>query len=572
MVLGRLKPGVPARDAARDLRAIGEELAHEFPDSNRGFFFTPVPIADDLVADRGLLLEELGGAVTLFLLIACTNVASLLLARSLSRRREFAVRRALGATTGREIRSAVAESLALTVPAAGLGILLSSAARAFLVLLLPDGIASAVPGAAPGASEAAAALAVSLAVAVVLGLLTTVRQPGGEMILSSGRSPGGDRRGQRALRALVVGEMAIALVLLCAAATLVENFIRLQRADLGFQSARLLTATVAVPPGRPFGPGEKSRLEKDLTRRIEGLPGVASVTAGDHVPLMVSNSSAAFAIDRRIADPGEQLVANYREIATGYFETLAIPVLRGRSFDARDHADAQPVCIVSRSMARRFFPRGDAIGKRLRRTRADEPAPWRTIVGIVDDVREPRLAGGIREALYVPADQSVTRDSSWDFRQVLLAIRTASPGAAAASVRAAIDRYDPTHVRPPEDELVAASFLCGLQPDSRLVGHVLRPVLRSRPKPIRNRYPGGARRLAAPDASGTAGARGTSRGGRSRSRCGDLHGALPVPFADRQRCAELRGATNGRHGADSRGRGSARVLSARAASGPNRSG
>lgn len=447
MLLARLKRNISLPQARSELGSIADELAREYPETNRGFLFDAGPIADSLLQDRQRLLEGLAAAVGLLLLIACTNVASLLLARSLSRQREFSVRRALGATMGREIRRAVVANLSLTLPAAGLGIGLSSLIRTFLGLLLPDGVASAVPDVAPGVPETVATVVLSIAVAISLALFTTLRSSRQRMTaaLSASRSPTADREAHRALHGLVIGELALALVLLSASATLLEHFLRLQRADLGFESRNLLTASVAVPPARDFGPGDKSRLEEELARQIAAVPGVIRATAGDHVPLMVSNTAAAFAVEGRDADPHEQLVANYREVAGGYFQTLAIRMLRGRVFDSRDTSTSLPVCIVSRSMAKRFFRNDDPVGKRIQRIRGGTRDPWQTIVGVVEDVREPRLAGGLGEAWYSPAAQNTTGGSSWEFRQVSLAVRTASgPGSVAPEVRAAIARYDPS--------------------------------------------------------------------------------------------------------------------------------
>jgi putative ABC transport system permease protein len=445
IVHARLAKGATRKAAGEELRSLATRLAADFPDTNAAFGFAAVPIADDQIETRGRLLLALAASVALLLALACANVASLALARAIARQRELAIRRALGASAIAGARMLAAENLLLTVSSGILGIGIAFFLCRFLGALLPDAAATAVAGVFPDPVAIGATLALAIiagAGLTVVSLLAAPARSGGDAAIGGGRAA--TARTRRAFGALVVGEVALSLVLLTAAAILTENFLRVRRAELGFDDDRLLTAIAAVPADREFGPPERERLERRLVESLRALPGARWATAADHLPLYVTNTLATFVPEGAACDPRNSWIANHREVGEDYFRTLGIRLLRGRTFDARDGAGTLPVVVISRSMALRFWPGGDPIGRRVRRIRAGEPSVWKTIVGVVDDVREPRLAGGVLETWYIPVSQSVSRDRSFDSLQVLLAVRTDGPPARLATeVRRAVAGVDP---------------------------------------------------------------------------------------------------------------------------------
>jgi len=316
IVHARLAKGATKESAAAELRGLAARLAAEFPDTNGAFGFAAVPIADDQIETRGRLLLALAGSVVLMLALACANVASLALARAVARRRELAVRRALGESAMAGARMLAAENLLLTVSSGVLGIAIAFFLCRFLGALLPDAAATAVAGVFPDP----AAIAATLALSIVVGAALTV----GSLLVFPSRTGGTDLGGGRAatsarthrtLGALVVGEVALSLVLLTAAAILTENFLRLRRAALGFDDDRLLTAIAAVPADREFGPPERERLEQRLVASLRALPGVRSATAADHLPLYVTNTLAVFVPEGAARNPRDSWMANHREVA-----------------------------------------------------------------------------------------------------------------------------------------------------------------------------------------------------------------------------------------------------------------
>jgi len=446
-VQARLKPGATLPQAEAELQTIAARLEKQYPDTNTGTRIEAERLRDVLLAGQQTVVHVLFAAVGFVLLLASTNVVNLLLARFVGRQREFAIRAALGASLARHVRLLLAENIVLALAGGGAGILLTFWTRPLLMALIPRDLTYVLDEVQVDTTVLAFALLVSLAIGVILALVPALRVRRAEidsLLKDGGRSARGWGRHQ-VLRSLVVAQIALALMLLSGAGLLVQNFYRLQHADLGFASENLLALHVAFTDPAFLDTQRRSRIAGQIIERVSALPGISSVAAANYFPLTNGNRSAVFVEEGRPADPGAQLVVNHRLVTPRYFETLKIPLLAGRTFGPLDSQTTEPVVIVSRAMARRYWPAEDAIGKRIRHVRGGTAGPWMTVVGVVGDVREPLLPGRIRETWYLPFAQSDDLDADWDAMGFALAVRTAlDPAGAATMVKRMIWQVDGT--------------------------------------------------------------------------------------------------------------------------------
>jgi predicted permease len=438
-VVGRLKPDVPTAVAAQEALALGRQFATTNPDAMGRRTFDVVPLRERVVGRARAPLLVVLGAVAFVLLIACANIANLLLARAAARGREIAVRTALGAARGRLVRQLLTESILLAVLGGVAGLVLAQA--------LVSGIVALAPANIPRLSEVGLnptillfALTISVATGVLFGLAPALHASRGDLTVAF-RGVGaaaGSPEGTRVRGALIVAEVALSVVLLIGAGLMLRSFARLTAVDPGFDPERLLTMRLNLPVSV-----YPTRADIDVTRErvlaaVGNVPGVRGVGAISHLPLTGADWLILLSIDGKpVAPGGDPYVTNNRVILPGYFRTMEIPVLRGRDLTNDDRVGAPPVALINEAMAQRFWPGEDAVGRRVKWGPADSPRPWLTIVGVVADVR-PGLDTKASPEIYMPYAQ-LPEEAAVNFRTTSLVLRTTvEPSAITASVRSAI--------------------------------------------------------------------------------------------------------------------------------------
>jgi putative ABC transport system permease protein len=406
-VIARLKPGATLTEAQADMGVVSRRLAKEYPDANG--YFKGVLIQSELdrvVGSVQLALLILLGAVGFVLLIACANVASLLLNRGVARSTEIAVRSALGAGRSRVVRQLLTEGFLLSFCGMGLALLVAHLATGILLRLSPVTI--------PRASQAGLdgrvllfTIALALLTAVIFGAVPALQlsKPSlAESLKKGGRSSSAAGRHRLLRNGLVIGETAAAFSLLVGAGLLLLSYTALQKTDPGFNPRQLLTFTFQLPR-TPHSDLRKASVDFDarLLARLRQTAGVRSASGVYPLP-ETDHWSLSFDIEGRPAPPGARPAAGFAMAAPGYFRTMGIPILEGRGFTERDDSKAPPVVVVSQSFARRYFPNEDAVGKRIRPKAAwhGGPPTWCEIVGVVGDVRDRGLAGIPEPVYYVP--------------------------------------------------------------------------------------------------------------------------------------------------------------------------
>jgi putative ABC transport system permease protein len=433
--VGRLRPGVTAAQAAGELAAIAARLAQQYPTSNAGRTVTAVPLRDDIVGDyrRGLVL--LLGAVGVVLLIACANVANLLLARGAARQKEMAIRIALGAGRVRLIRQLLIESLALSIAAGIVGVILAMWGIAALVAATPLEIPR-LQAARIDTVVLTFTTLVSMATGIVFGVapaLQLSRPDHGDALNDAGRGSSG-ASAARTGRALVVAEIALSLVLLSGAGLLVRSFLHLQRVEPGFTPQRAATMQLLLPGSRYPDQQAQVRFFRQLADRAASAPGVRSAAVATTLPMSGSNLGAGFTIDGRpLANPADRPTAAGFAISPDYLATMGIPLVRGRAFTAHDDENAPPVAIINEAMARRFWPGEDPIGRGL----SSYGGVSREVVGVVGDVKTRELSEAAGPQLYTPFPQT-----PWPFLAVV-ARTDGDPAALTATLRQAVAAVDP---------------------------------------------------------------------------------------------------------------------------------
>jgi predicted permease len=454
--LGRLRAGLTPAVAQRRLDALAEKLRQEYPadyPSGNGWAPRIIPLHDDLVGDARHALLTLLAAVGCVLLIACANVANLLLARSSVRQREIAIRRALGAGRSRVVRQLLTESVLLAVVGGGLGLLVAVWCVDALVQLSPSTLPRLQTVSVDGTVLAFTA-GLSIATGLFFGLAPAVQGSHVELqsvMRDASRSASAPGRSTRLRSVLVVGEFALALVLLVGAALLVQSFWRLQHVDLGFNPSSVLTARIWLPqPNDPrsgpyFTHPARAMFYRRVLERVSALPGVEAAGGVTSLPLAGTPGRAPFNIEGRAPDASNILVSEVSFVTPGYFGALGVARSSGRLLDEHDDDRAPLAVVVSESFARRFFDSEDPIGKRVSQgtglpagPRAQVPPPnWLTIVGVVRDVKSERLETTPAPLMY----RSVWQTSNLN---LTLAVRTRTdPAALAESIRREVRAVDP---------------------------------------------------------------------------------------------------------------------------------
>jgi putative ABC transport system permease protein len=400
-IVARLKPTVSVEQARSNLEALSARLASVLPPPADGFRMRVISLRDYVAGDARPLIVLLA-AVGVVMLIACANVASLLLARATARRHEIALRSSLGATRGRIVRQLLAESLELGALGLVFGIVLARGAMVFLAQLVPPNMLLFAQPALDLRTLAFTTI-VALGGGVLSGLAPAIHSttPGlGSALRESGRTLSGSSAGRAVL---VVAEVAMTLVLLVVAGLLMQSLYRLRYADVGFRPEGVITLRTSLPSERYGTHARRNAFYDDVLVRVGRLPGVLGTAYTTSVPLAWKGATSAFVIEGRSPEPGETFEANHRQVSTDYLALIGVPMIEGRYFNEGDHASAQPVVIINEAMARQYWPDGRALGRRFKTT-DDRPdaVPWLTVVGIVRDIRQMGLDVPAKPEMYVP--------------------------------------------------------------------------------------------------------------------------------------------------------------------------
>ena len=443
-VIGRLKPSVSLEQAKADLVTIGARLEKEYPESNTGWGVAVYPIVEDTVREYSTALWVLMSAVALVLLIACANVANLMLARAASRQKEIALRTALGASRWRIVRQLLTESVILALIGGTLGVLIAYWGVDLLRALDPGEASRYAPGwdrLGINLPVLGFNLTVSLLSGFFFGLAPAWQAS--KTDLNNSLKEGGRQStyvSHRLRRVLVISEVALSLMLLVCAGLLMRSFLALVKTDAGFDANNVLTMSLILPTAKYKEEPQLSSFYKELVSRVENVAGVESAAVINYLPLGGSNSSTSFLVEGTPEPPpGEEFVGRYRVCSPKCFETLGIRLLQGRVFTEDDKAGATPVIIVNQTMANRYWPNGDAIGKRMRFTGPLDQNPWLQVIGIVQDVRHD-LNVSITPDYYLPHAQD-----PWN-AMVLVAKTKVEPSSLAGAIREqvwAIDKDQP---------------------------------------------------------------------------------------------------------------------------------
>ncbi len=435
-VIARLKPGVTIDQARAEMNRISQQLFQEYPGANAGAnSVTVVSLQDSITRNVGPALKILFGAVALVLLIACANVANLLLARAATRRKEFAVRAALGASRWRIARQVLIESLLLSLAGGAVGLLFSSWAMSLLAKVAHETVPR-MSGVGINGRVLVFNLGATLLTGILFGLAPALRSSKTDLqeTLKDSGSTTTERQGKRLRSALVVSEVAVSVALLVGAGLMVKSLLVLLKTDKGFDANSVLTMELTVSRGRYRQQEELARLWHQVLQRVQAEPGVETATLSANLPGVSDGWQTDIAAEGHPPQkPGEQINVNWSIVSAGYFQTMKIPLLRGRTFTRDEDEQGKTVVIVDEGLARRFWPNEDPIGKHIA---YDSPA-WHEIVGVVPAVKVYGSETTPLIKIYTPMGRGPQRN-------MMLAVRAnnAEPEALTASVTNAIHEVD----------------------------------------------------------------------------------------------------------------------------------
>jgi len=434
--IGRLKPGVTINQAQAEMSTIEGRLEQQYPEGNTGIGISLVPTQEQTVKEIRPALLVLLGAVAFMLLIACANIANLLLARATSRQKEIAIRTALGASRLRVLRLLLTESVMLSLAGGCLGLLLAFWGTDALMALAPDNI--------PRLNEVRVdarvfgfTLAVSLVTGILFGLIPAVHasKPDlNEALKEGSRGSMGSATGKRTRSVLVAVEVALSLVLLIGAGLMIKSFLRLQQMNLGFDPDNVLAVDLSLSRSRYPEDRQQVAFFQEALERLQSVPGIKSAGATTGLPLTLSLSGSDFRIEGRPEpEAGREMIIHTRSVSPDYFGTLGISLIKGRDFSARDKSDAPKTAIINNDLARIYFPSEDPIGKRIT---FDDGESWISIVGVIGDVKQLGLDSSAKPEVYFPYLQVSAPSMS-------LVVRTTSnPLSLAGAVKSQIQMID----------------------------------------------------------------------------------------------------------------------------------
>jgi predicted permease len=442
--VARIKPGVTMAQAGAQLAALGLKLQKQY--YPEGWHPVMFPLRDEIVGDLRPALLMLNAAVACVLLIACANIANLLLARATGRAREIAVRAALGAGRRRLARLLLTESLLLGVLGGAAGLVVAAWGIRVLQAASPPQLLQNVLGGRPAGINLpvlAFTFGVSVLTGVLFGLLPALRASKTDLhdtLKEGARGESVGAHGHRLLGGFVVSQVAVAFVLLVGAGLLLRSFARLREVDPGFRPERVMTMRVALPPNRYDDNTAIGGFYGRLVENLRALPGVTAAALVSNLPMSGNNSSGSFEIEGSPTPDGQPSPhGDSHYVSHGYFETMGIPLVQGRCFDGRDASAGTPSIIVDEVLAKRYWPDGSALGHRLAKygEGSGKQPVWRQIVGVVGHVKKYGLDGRVKEQYYIPADQRPQAAMS-------IVLRSASePTGVVSAARAAVRALDP---------------------------------------------------------------------------------------------------------------------------------
>jgi putative ABC transport system permease protein len=445
-VVARLAPGVSLEQARADMHDVARRLSVEYPSSNARVGAVVIPLKEDLLGNTSLQLIVLMAAAGCVLLIACANIASLLLSRAMARRNEMAVRAALGATRGRIVRQLVIEALILALIGGAIGVWIVPVGMTVLSALVPTGLVALSPSAFD-----ARLLGFALLLAVFTGLLFSLapamqaaRASLNDTLQQGGRSKTGSRTLVR--DAMVVAQVATALVLLVAAGLLGRTLGNLRAIDLGFQPDGLLTMRTTLPMPKYQDPTTRLAFYNGVVDGVRALPGVRDAAYVSTLPFTSQGNTSSYAIEGRVVEQGQD--ALYRNGTADYLKAMGVELVEGRLPQDSDNRDAPPIVVINETFAKLYWSGQSALGHRVRF--GGPNGPWRTIVGVVKDVRERGYELTMKPGAYVSYAQNLT---SW-FPESLV-IRAADPNSLVPAVRRIVSSFDSDQpiaaIRPMQD-------------------------------------------------------------------------------------------------------------------------
>jgi putative ABC transport system permease protein len=443
-VIARIKPGLSLEQARADMGVVSQQIINQnpnYPYKQFNFRVIAIPLLEQQIGDIKTALWVLMSAVGLVLLIACANVANLLLVRASSREREIAVRQALGVSRWRLIRQLLTESAILGLTAGATGLFIGYWALRLLTALSATSFPRVVE-AHMDLRVLAFTLLVSLATGILFGLAPAFssRHVTHDALKEGGRGGTAGAGSQRLRGMLVIAEVALSLTLLVGAGLLIRSFLRLQEVNTGFRSEGVLTLRVSLPSEKYSKSEQTHTFYRELLDRVRRLPGVDSAGGVTGLPLSAAGWSGTTTVDSQAVQPKDASPeADQRPVFPGYFEAMGIPLVRGRYFEQRDNETAAPVAIIDETMANTYWPQQDPIGKRIRQGGANSTQPWRTIIGVVRHVRYRTLESASRVEFYWPYDQT-----PFPLGSMSLAIHTSSdPRSLAGVVQKEVQALDP---------------------------------------------------------------------------------------------------------------------------------
>ncbi|HKG47548.1 MAG TPA: ABC transporter permease [Pyrinomonadaceae bacterium] len=439
-VVARLKSGVTLEQAQAEMHTIAARLQQQYPETNTDVGAAVTSLHEHLVGDIKPALLILLGAVGLVLLIACANVANLLLARAAVRQKEIAVRIALGARRLRLIRQFLTESILLSTVGGVVGFVIAYTGLVLLRTFIPENI-SQTREISIDLKVLGFTFFVSVATGVIFGLapaIQAVRFNQSETLKEGGRDAATGGSGKRLRSLLVTAEVAISLVLLIGAGLLINSFVRLRNVDPGFRSDNLLTMKIVMPEAKYLDRPRRIAFYNNLLQRVQSLAGVRSAAITTNLPLYHQGNSISVHLQGRPEPPpGQELIVVTRIISPGYFDTMTIPLLSGRKFSEQDIVTTPRVAVVSETMARSFWPNEDPTGKRIAIGEIKSDRDWINIIGVAKDVRQVELTADPKPQMYLTYLQFGFFDS-----RDLVVKTDVDPASMAATVRKAVWEID----------------------------------------------------------------------------------------------------------------------------------
>ncbi|HEU5218978.1 MAG TPA: ABC transporter permease [Gemmatimonadales bacterium] len=446
LMVGRLRPGATAAEANTEANLLTRRWIKDFPET----YFPDQPLVADVEPLKDVVLNHsrpylltLLGAVAFVLLIACANVANLLLIRGEARRREFGIRTALGASSNRLVTQQLTESSVLALAGGALGVLVAWGGVGALVGLAPASLPR-LEQVHLDAPVLLFTLAISVGTGLLFGLLPALRAARGDAVgaLKDGARGASSRGGNRVRRGLIMGEVALAVVMLSGAGLLVRSLRSLQQTDIGFDDAGILTARINLPPLNYPDDAKAVAFVDQLEERIRALPGVTGVTMMGSTTGTGSGGTWSILIDGRVVKEIAQAPsADPQQISPGFFKTLGVRMLRGRAFTGQDRADAPPVAVINEAMARQLWPGQDPLGHTLKMF--NPQSPWVTVVGVTGDMRSSGIQRATPPTMFFPLSQA-GRTAYYLPRQLTLAVKTTGrPDALSTPVTRLVHELDP---------------------------------------------------------------------------------------------------------------------------------